>query len=144
VFPLSYDGGQTYQTSGFLPAINANTQNRELAFDFLQFMVSKEMMVSPEQLFCAVNRNAVAEKAALDYESTLAGGYAPEGFDEEALENNLVVFDRLAAKLNVLADMDPKVIDFLYEELGKFFQGAISAGEACEGLQSKLSMYLNE
>jgi multiple sugar transport system substrate-binding protein len=144
VFPLSYNNRVKYSTVGYQPAINANTKNKEVAFDFIRFMISDEMMISPEQLFCTVNRNAVEKKAILGYESTVAGGYAPEGFTDGNLKKNLTFFDEMAEKLTTPEYTDITITDFLYEDLGEFFQGSISADETCNRLQSKLSMYLNE
>jgi multiple sugar transport system substrate-binding protein len=142
VFLLSNGEGKSpFSSVGFLPAVNANSANKELALDFLRFMLSEEMQSSPELLFNPINRKASAGLAAEIFASVEADGFAPEGFD---LEANLDLFDNMADKLGVAEYSDRAVKEFVWAELERFFAGEVSALQAAANLQTTLNTYLKE
>jgi multiple sugar transport system substrate-binding protein len=146
MFLLTNEAGQAlYSTVGFMPAVNAGSANKKLAVDFIQFLISKETMISPEMYFCPVNKNAVAERARLTYESVTADAEAaewiPEGFD---LEENIKAFNKLTERLAVIESSDSFINGFVYEDIERFFQGNQNAEQTAKNIQSRLNTYLNE
>lgn len=137
-------GGALFDTVGFMPAINANSENKELAADFIKFLLSEETLTSPELYFCPVNKKAADEKAKLMFESVLAGGWAPEGFDYAALERNIAAFNALAGKLSLVENADYFIRDFVTAEMERYFQGRQDAAQTAKNLQSRLNTYLKE
>ena len=122
-------------------AINANSQNQELAARFLQFLLSEEMQSSPEMWATPVNRNAAITNSNAMLESQRVLGFMPEGVD---FETNLAVFDSLADRLTIAGTSDPFIGDFVRTEMTRFFDGEVTAEQAAINLQARLTTYLNE
>ena len=123
-------------------AINANSNNKELAARFLQFVISEEMQTSPEIWQTSINKNAAMSNAAALYESIRAGGFTPP--DYFSLDTNIAVFNRLAGRLTMAPTSDPFIIEFVRNEMDRFFNGEVTAHEAARNLQARLTTYLNE
>jgi len=139
---LTNDMGESLVTTiGFMPSINANSTNQELAARFITFLLSKEMQSSLELMFNPVNKAATTEMANLMLESVRAGGYAATDFD---LENNITIFNRLAESLAISSTSDPFIGDFVRAEMTRFFDGEVTAPQAASNLQTRLTTYLNE
>ena len=133
-------GGALVSTHSLM-ALNANSQNQELAARFIEFLISEEMQTSPEMWANPINRNAAIESSRAMLESVRAGGYEPVGFD---LERNIAEFNRLAGRLTVAGTSDPFIGDFVRTEMTRFFNGEVSAQQAASNLQARLTTYLNE
>jgi multiple sugar transport system substrate-binding protein len=142
MFLLTNDRGQSiFSPVGFLPSVNANSANKDLAVDFMRFLISEEMQSSTELLFNPVHINASAEMAALLLADVRAGGYAAAGFD---LENNVRLFNELAEHLGIVTYSDHFVNTFVRNEIKRYFDGEVSAEQAARNLQSRLNTYLQE
>jgi len=135
------DGKGLFSTIEFLPAINANSKNKELAVDFIRFLLSAEMQASPELMYCPVNRTAAADIAAIMFAETKQLGFDVGTFD---LEKNMILFDALAEQLNVVEYSDFVLTSFVYDELARFFAGEVNAALAAKNLQARLNTYLKE
>ena len=138
------NGDSNFMAGGFLPAVNANSNNKRLTIDFMKFLISEEIQSSPELSYCPVNKNAAAEAAKYILADTIAGGYELEGWGEDNLERNSAIFDELAGKLTLIEYSDNFIREFASEEMARFFQGEISAEDAAKNLQFRLDTYLNE
>ena len=142
MFLLTNDKGESlFSPIGFLPSINANSTNQELAIDFMQFLLSEEIQSSPELMFNPVNILASAEMAALVLAEVRAGGFAAPDFN---LERNITIFNALADNLAVVKHSDSFINDFVWTEMTRYFNGEVSAEQAARNLQSRLNTYLNE
>jgi len=145
MFFMTNEAGQAaFNTFGFLPAINANSANKELAADFIQYLLSQEIQTSPELISCPVNKDAAAELAKLVFRDVSAGGYAPDGFDDNSLEQNIEKFNKLTERLSLVQNTDRFISDFVTAEMERYFQGEESAEQAAKNLQSRLNTYLTE
>ena len=142
LFLLTNDDGESlFSPVGFLPSLNKNSPNQELALDFMRFLVSEEIQSSPELMFNPVNRNASAEMAVLVLGQVRAGGYAAEGFD---LERNIAIFNELVESLRVVRHSDVFISNFVRAELTRYFDGEVGLEQAAKNLQARLNTYLNE
>jgi multiple sugar transport system substrate-binding protein len=142
VFILTNDDGLgLFRPGGAIPAVNANSENKELALDFIRFMLSEEIQSSPELLYNPVNRKASAEFASQVLAKTEAAEGIPEGFD---LEANLVMFNNLAESLGVVSYSDSTLREFVRDELALYFYGEVTAEQAAANLQTTLNTYLKE
>ena len=147
VFLLTDDAGQSiFLASSFIPAVNANSANKELAIDFVEFLISKDMQSSPELMYCPINKNAALESTKLIFSDLQLGGYVPAGFDNDNLGQNVAKFDALVERLASyeLNFADVYIRDFVMSEMRRFFRGEASAEQAAKNLQSKLNTYLKE
>ncbi|MDR3239534.1 MAG: extracellular solute-binding protein [Clostridiales bacterium] len=145
MFLMTNELGQAgFETSGFLPSINANSVHPELAADFIRYLLSEEIQSSPELICCPVNKNAAAALAKLVFGDVSAEGYAPDGFDDNSLERNIQKFNEFARQLGILEYADHVILDFVNTEMNRYFQGEESAEQAAKNLQSRLNTYLTE
>ena len=147
VFLLTDEAGQSiFLASGITPAVNANSPNKELAIDFIRFLISEEMQSSPELMYCPVNKRAALESANLLFSELKLDGYVPDGFGNDNLGQNIDKFNELAERLSAYerAFGDDFIRDFVMSEMRRFFQGEVSAEQAAKNLQSKLNTYLKE
>jgi multiple sugar transport system substrate-binding protein len=145
MFFLTNESSQAgFETSGFLPSINANGAHPELAADFIRYLLSEEIQSSPELNCSPVNKNAAATLAKLVYGSVSAEGYAPEGFDDNVLERNIQKFNEHSERLGVVQYSDHFILDFVSSEMRRYFVGEESAEQAAKNLQSRLNTYLKE
>ena len=147
VFLLTDEAGQSiFLASGFIPAVNANSPNKELAIDFIRFLISEEMQSSPELMCCPVNKKAALESTGLIFRDMQLGGYVPDGFNNDSLGQNIAKFNELVERLSTheLAYADVFIRDFVMSEMRRFFHGEVSAEQAAANLQSRLNTYLKE
>lgn len=125
-------------------AINANSQNQELAAAFMQFLLSKEMQTSPEIHGTPINRAAAAERSRMTISSIRAyPGYTGSTADFD-LENNIAIFNKFEASVTSVGIADPMIRNFVRAEMERFFNGEVTAQEAASNLQIRLTTYLNE
>jgi multiple sugar transport system substrate-binding protein len=142
LFLLTNDKGEGLCSPvGFLPSVNANGKNKELAVDFVRFLMSEEIQSSTELLFNPLSKKASAGMAGLLLENVRADGYEPESFD---LEKNIGLFNGLADYMKVTHYSDSFVSGFVWEELERYFNGETTSEEAAKNLQSRLNTYLKE
>ena len=124
--------------------INANSQNPQLAAQFIRFLLSEEIQSSPELFQTPVNRAVAVVRATDIIESTRAhADYAgfTDGFD---LPRNITFFNDFARHANVLGFTDSMIRNFVNAEMARFFNGEVTAAQAAENLQIRLTTYLNE
>lgn len=136
-------GESSFETIGFMPAINTNSSNKELAADFIKFLLSEQAQASTKLLFCPVNKKAVVEYSKLLMNDVKAEGYLPEGFNQDTLNANIEIFNQLAQS-NTLSELDRTMNGFVLDELQKFFLDQQTSQQAAKNLQSKLTTYLKE
>ncbi|MDR1687292.1 MAG: extracellular solute-binding protein [Clostridiales bacterium] len=138
------DGFAPFSCASFLPVLNANGKNKELAADFIKFMLSDEMQSSPSLLFCPVNKNAINEISHLSYEDSKSGGYLPEGFTEDTLGSNIAKFNELSENLGIFLYQERYINRLIWDELSRIFSEGITAQEAAANLTGAVNLYLNE
>ncbi|MDO5401042.1 MAG: extracellular solute-binding protein [Eubacteriales bacterium] len=138
---LGDEGRSSFENQGFTPAVGADSPNKGLAIDFIQFLLSEEIQSMPEITSCPVNKNGVRRVAEFELADETAAGRGLPSLD---LENNLAIFDAMASHLTHVDSGDAVVDDFVMSALEKYFAGGQSARETAENLQARLTMYLNE
>ena len=138
------NGFSNIRANGVMPSINSNCKNKELAFDFIRFLLSEEIQTSPELIYCPVNRMAVKEASKLIVADVAASGYLPDGFTDETLDSNIAEFNRLALNTTTLDYTDEFIRVSVMDEVAKYFAGEESAEQAAKNLQAKINTYLKE
>ncbi len=138
------EGYSTFGSYSAIPAINNKTKNKDLAIDFVRFLISKEMQTSTELMYCPVNKAAVKEASQLIVDNAAAEGYLPQGFTHETLDTNIKVFNEMAQNTTMLEFTDMVIRDFTMDEMTRFFAAEESAEQAAKNLQAKIDTYLKE
>jgi multiple sugar transport system substrate-binding protein len=137
--------------------VNANSQNKRLAWEFIKFMLSEEMQTSSNLMDIPVNNAAYVEHTKLnilkipnyvmDGSDLIVDGYQ-EQTDEKyvaAYEEYVKAYTPLVDALSATNLMTDRTIGEMVEnETTLFFEGARSAEETAAALQSRVQMYLDE
>lgn len=138
------EGNTTFSSASFLPVVSQNSENKEIAADFILFLLSDEMQSMPELLFCPVNKEAVREVSLLVYEDSKAGGWLPENFTKDTLDMNIDIFAKLADSLDSYENQERFVNSLINNEMTLLYQGSETAEQAAANLQASIQSYLNE
>ena len=128
-------------------AINANSENQRLAWEFIKFLLSEEMQLSIMFSATPIRVSAIEQRAAM----MISGfwgmpGHTPDLDDEEReiLRQFLEAEAEMAAQINTFNIRDTIVSDMIAAEVALFFDGSKSAQEVALSLQSRVSLFLSE
>lgn len=128
-------------------AINANSKNKQLAWEFLKLLASVEMQSSQTLIARPINTKALENQSI--YTVT---GYTYKELGEQKIPANMQsTYDSyVAAQKEYIGaintyTMRDTVIDYLIQtETASFFDGTKTAEQVASDLQTKVEMYLNE
>ncbi len=137
--PLSDAGGKVYANPNSSLGVNSASKNKELAWEFVKFLLSDEMQSSPSAYGMGVNKKGF--EAFVERQLKLYNSRNNKNVSEEAYKNLL---QKWVMQINAYDNSDPVINDFFWEENGKFFKGKQSAEETARVLQAKVDKYLNE
>lgn len=135
--------------------INEKSGNKELAWEFLKFLVSDEMMAEPSLVGIPVNKSAsqtAADNAVKMSEDMGSGkGKAVLGINGQSIQLDKAITREDA---NVILEMvgsassynkaDRQILSILQEETKPFFDGQKTAEETAETIQDRVYTYINE
>jgi ABC-type glycerol-3-phosphate transport system substrate-binding protein len=146
-------GFRTFQSYG----MNANSQNKALAWAFIKFIIGEEMQQSRNILGLPVNNAAYIDKAKLglvkipNYVMGENNSYTIDGFQDntdaeyvQAYEDYLVCLNGFVDMLNYFPITDNIISEMVRSEAELFFDGTKSAEDVAETLQNKVQLYLDE
>lgn len=136
--PLSDADGNVYANPNYSIGINSASKNKEMAWEFVKFLLSDEIQSSPSFYGLCVNKKGF--EASIVRNLKLFGGDRGNVSKEEY--KNLL--ENWVMQVNAYDNFDPVIYDFFAEENGKFFEGKQSAKETAQILQAKVNKYLNE
>jgi len=139
-------------TQGY--AINSNSPNQRLAWEFIKFLLSHEMQTSTNMLMVAtpVRLSAVEPVAERFFSGGIFRGQQgavgqPATMSDEAraaMNAYLEAADFMARQINTLNIRDSIVDDMITAEVSLFFDGSKTADEVASSLQSRVGLYLSE
>ncbi len=137
--PIS-DADGNVATNAYLQfGINSASPNKELAWEFLKFMISDEVQTSPSLYGLSVNRNGV--NAYLDRQIPTQNEGNNTKIDETAYKN---LINSWIEQVNVDHSSRRIINSMMYEENRAFFDGKQSAADTAKKLQAKVNKYFNE
>ena len=140
-------------------AINSNSQNKRLAWEFIKFLLSHELQTSPNAMMrmgrpvrlSAVHPQAETFFGWMTGEMTMIfgdprGQAAPALSDEmrEVLYAYIKTADIMSDQINTMNMRDVIITDIIAAEAALFFDGTKSADQVAASLQSRLQLILSE
>jgi len=134
---VPFDYNQAY-------AINSQSKNKETAWAFIKFLLSKEMQLSGNPFYYPLHNEAREEKAGLALFSGLSSSAALNEQQIQALESYKAAVESLSDNINCYVIRDTNINDMVIQEVGYFFEGTRSADETARVLQNKADLYLSE
>jgi len=149
-------GGYPFTVSRAL-SINSNSSEKELAWEFIKYLLSFDVQSSMQMMNDSINKDAGAERAKHQItgemffqkdidQVPLSQGRARDLDDDEqtVFDNYWEAFEGYVTKLDTYNAEDATVEALIKAETEGFFEGKRQAGEVAASLQNKISLYLNE
>jgi len=151
--------GVAANTNGSVPftftqgyAINSNSQNTRLAWEFIKFLLSHEMQTSPGIFGISrpVRLSATQPRAEMFFYSMAHGTFGMgqseplTGEARQAMYAYLETAELMAAQINSLNIRDAVIDDIISDEVALFFDGSKSADEVAASLQNRVQLILSE
>ena len=132
------DGNVAINANGCL-ALNSASDNKDLAWEFMKYLLSDEVQSLPSLHGLAVNKTGFDAIAERYYSFYSEGSQATVDKEEyaELLENWM-------EQINDCDTVDSAIWTLIEEENNKFFEGKQTAEETASILQRKLEQYFNE
>lgn len=140
------DSGVVPFTYDMAFGINANSNNKQTAWEFIKFLLSYEIQASPEMsvISLPINNQARADRAEDLYKMLLTGGTDLGETEKQALNNYLEAVESMSDQMNGYTFKDSTIQDMVTSEMAYYFDGTKSSDQVCEVLQNKVDLYLNE
>lgn len=129
-------------------AVNNNSNNKDLAWKFIKFLLSDEMQSSPELVFLPVNNITFDKKIERESHQYIS---ECEKFKEIPLEKAHKLLDNYTQQLKKFKSnvesyryANPVILNIVKEHAEMFFSGQKSSKQVAEIIQNKVSTYLKE
>lgn len=139
--PLTDAEGRTLVKSNPCVAVNSSSENKDLAWEFIRYLLSDEVQTLPSIYGPAVSRKgleAVAERFYTFYKEGNGGA----GFGSEA--EYKAILESWMEQINGCDMLDSTIMDLIDEENNKYFSGQQTAEDTARKLQRQLEQYFNE
>jgi len=127
--------------------INSQSKNKETAWAFLKFLLSKEMQLSTNisSMTFPLNNEARNEKAEFLFSGTfLSINISLTDQHRQAMENYIAAVEELSDNINSFVIQDSSLNDMISQDVRYFFDGSRTADEVARTLQNKADLYLSE
>lgn len=133
-----YDDGNVYLSPYYAYdfGITSQSKNKELAWEFLKFLISDEVQTLPSCPNAGVNKKGLQARVE---------GYAnTEGCSAEETKEMISLVDGWVSQITAYRAEDTDLIQISEGVLNKFIDGNLSAEETIDQLTSRLEQYMNE
>jgi multiple sugar transport system substrate-binding protein len=137
--PMSDVDGKVFANPNLSLGISSASKNKELAWEFVKYLLSDEMQCSPS----FYHKLGVNKKG---FESSVERSWAFYNKDNRNISKEAYksLLENWILKINAYDTFDPVIEEIFYEENSKFFEGKQSAEDTARKLQAKVNKYLNE
>jgi len=128
-------------------AMNSASKNKECAWAFLKFLLSKDMQLSTNMNMWGlpVNNEARQEKAELVFSGAFYGRQTDmDDQQKQVIEDYKAAVESLSDNINYYVVQDVNIGQMITDEVRYFFGGSRSAEEVARVLQNKADLYLSE
>ncbi len=139
--PLTDAEGRTLMKSNSCVAINSASENKDLAWEFIRYLLSDEAQTSPSFHGPTVSRKGL-EAAAERYYAFYKEGNGGAGFGSQA--EYKAILESWVEQINGCDTLDSSITDLIDEENSKYFSGRQTAEDTARRLQRQLEQYFNE
>lgn len=137
--PIADKEGNVMLNANFCLMLNSSSGHKELAWEFIKYLLSEEVQSLPSAAAVPVNRKgfekAVKRQYDFYYQSNQGGGSL------EDYRNTMVEW---MEQINACDTLDTSLINLMEEENEKYFKGKQTDQETAKRLQGKLEQYFNE
>ncbi|MFD1956457.1 ABC transporter substrate-binding protein [Paenibacillus thailandensis] len=132
-------------------ALNANSDVKESAWEFVKFLLSEEMQSSSSLMGFPVHRAALETKLK-DMQEKMAGGEAKmtikgpngEGGSVQLTDEDIEQIVSVMPSVGKYGNRDAKVLNMIREESAAYFSGSKTSEAVAGLLDNRIETYLNE
>lgn len=139
--PLVDESGEVYTNSAYCMGINSESGNKELAWEFIKYLLSEEVQTLPSIHGLAINKTGFessVNRFLTFYQSQDEGTGNVEAGDYKDILSDWML------QISKCDMLDPIILNFFDEENKKFFDGSQTAQNTAKTIQNKVTQYLNE
>lgn len=138
--PIADAAGKVHISANPCVALNSASGNKNLAWEFIRYLLSEEVQALPSIFGATVNRQGF--EAAVDrYYSLYSNGNKNASIKKEAYHDVLEVWMN---QINGCDTLDPGIMWMVEEENNKYFTGQQTVETTARNLQRRLEQYFNE
>ena len=137
--PIADSEGNVAVNANYSMALNSASHNKDLAWEFMKYLLSEEVQTLPSVHGLAVNRkgfDAAVERYYNFYAESNSGSVEKEEYGE--------LLQSWMEQLNDCDTVDSALWTLIEEENGKFFEGKQTAEDIASVLQRKIEQYFHE
>lgn len=139
--PLTDAEGRTLVKSNPCVAVNSASENKDLAWEFIRYLLSDEVQTLPSLHGPTVSRKGL-EAVAERYYAFYKEGNGGAGLGSEA--EYKAILESWMEQINGCDTLDGAIMDLIDEENNKYFSGQQTAEDTAGRLQRQLEQYFNE
>lgn len=139
--PLADAEGRTLIKSNPCVAINSASANKDLAWEFIRYLLSDEVQTLPSLHGPTVSRKGL-EAVAERYYAFYKEGNGGVGLGSEA--EYKAILESWMGQINGCDTLDGAIMDLVDEENSKYFSGQQTAEDTARRLKRQLEQYFNE
>lgn len=139
--PLADADGNVSIMSSTCAALNSASKNKEVAWEFLRYMLSDEVQTLPSQYGLSANKKGL-DAVAQRYYSFYDKGNGGAGFGSAEEYKNLLV--NWMEQINACDTLDSAIMTLIATENEKYLAGQQTAEDAARRLQRQVEQYFNE
>lgn len=136
---IADETGNVYTNSAYCFGLNSASNNKEIAWEFMKYLLSEEVQGSPSIHGLPVHKKGFEASADRYFKFYMDGSKSSVEFEEY---QSLLL--KWVKEINSCDVFDPNIMNYINEENSKFFDGTQSAEKTAQILQSKITQYLNE
>jgi len=144
--PVTDSEGNVYFTGLHSFAINHNSDNKDIAWAFLNYMLSEEMQSRPGTF--PVNKKALEngykQQIIQMLNEAIENGIALNGEPEEIANLYVENIKQFSGRINIYCFKDPIIEGIVEQEVTAYLSGNQTAEDTGRSIQSKVSTYLSE
>lgn len=139
-----------HANAGYCVAINSNCKNKDDAFKILKIMLSKDLQKDIDsyennnfKVFVPINKQAFKEGMEFFMENTnhgFSGKYPPVPLPKKIADTMTV----MVGKVQHSQLVDTGIRKIIREALESYIKGKVSAEQAAEAIDEKVTLFLNE
>lgn len=137
--PIADSEGNVAVNANYCMALNSASQNKDLAWEFMKYLLSEEVQTLPSVHGLAINKkgfDAAVERYYNFYAESNSGLVEKEEYGE--------LLQDWMEQINDCDTIDSAIWTLIEEENGKFFEGKQTAEDTASVLQRKIEQYFNE
>ena len=140
-WPSSLSENEYYASSvEQILSINNRSENKELALEFIRYMLSDEVQSSGYLVYTPVNRYAFEQQVDEGFMLYYRGG-GERLFEDDSVKERIL---EKADQATIVQVENKQILAILSEVASEYFNGKITVEEAAKQMSQRVSLYLNE